>query len=423
MYIKSLITIFLFIFSANFTMSFGQYKGIDAQRAEAYFQKGQYANAAKHFQFACKRKLNPLYLDRLSDCYLKLNEFEKAEAIFKRIEKKYPLTEIQRIKYANLLKHAGKVYLAKTEFLLSINDLDSTSKLKHWALVSACDSMIKWQNLPSKYVVKNFSQVNSEFDEISPVHYLDSLVFASNRNSILIKQKSKFDNRPYFDLYITPLELFNSIPKPILFSKIINTEAHESSATFTENGQKIYFTQCTEGGFENDSVKRMKLYSSEKINNQWIKPHGFVYNDSTFSFAHPSVEKNNKMIFFASDMKGGFGGTDIYVSIQVEDSVWSDPINLGPIINTTGNENYPFYHSDGSLFFASDFHIGMGGYDIFKAFQKNGEWIRIENLKPPINSTYDDIGIFFNNEMNFGYFSSNRPNGKGNQDIYLITKK
>jgi hypothetical protein len=204
------------------------------------------------------------------------------------------------------------------------------------------------------------------------------------------------------------------------FSEFINSIHHEVAASFSTSGKHIYFAQTKNlDKIPKDSVNRPKLYRSEKNNGVWSKPETFIFNDSTYSFSQPCIDKEEKMFFFDSDIKGGFGGLDIYLSLNINDK-WTDPINLGPIINSPGNEIYPFYDSTGTLFFSSDYHLGIGGYDIFRAIQENGDFVRIENLKSPINSSSNDFGVFYDPMKRVGYFASDRRGGKGKEDIYFF---
>ena len=140
--------------------------------------------------------------------------------------------------------------------------------------------------------------------------------------------------------------------------------------------------------------------------------------DSISSFAHPSLSSDGKVLYFSSDMKGGYGGKDIWFIKKIQRDEWSDPINLGDQINTNGNELFPFIHSDGSLYFSSDGHLGMGGLDIFKAeFDLENNLRSVVNMNSPINSSNDDFGIIFEDDNERGYLSSNRVGSKGD-DIY-----
>lgn len=205
------------------------------------------------------------------------------------------------------------------------------------------------------------------------------------------------------------------------FSSQVNSTTHESSIAFNSSGNKVYFTQhvSDSGG----TYSRLKIFYLEKHKDRWQNPHTFVFNDSTSSFAHPFITPDENMFFFVSDMKDGMGGSDIYFCM-LKDSLWSAPINMGPPINTPGNEIFPFYDAENkTLYFASDYHPGLGGYDIFEAVE-DGESFKIHNMKPPINSSYDDFGIvWISKYRQLGYLVSNRPGGKGLEDIYKIFRK
>lgn len=210
------------------------------------------------------------------------------------------------------------------------------------------------------------------------------------------------------------------------FSSYLNTGTHESSVSFSGDGNQVFFTQHSEKvGSEalNANVARMKLFYLERVGGRWGNPHTFIFNDSTVSFAHPYLSKNGKIFFFVSDMAGGVGGTDIYFCVNDSAKGWSAPTNIGAPINTKGNELYPFYDEiNNVLYFSSDTHPGMGGYDIFRA-DLDSEPIAISNVKAPINSSYDDFSLIFDKTLSYGFLSSNRKGGKGLEDIYIVKRK
>ncbi|MBY0424458.1 MAG: flagellar motor protein MotB, partial [Cytophagales bacterium] len=194
----------------------------------------------------------------------------------------------------------------------------------------------------------------------------------------------------------------------------------ETAASLTTDGKKIYFVQnVTNVSSEGDSISRPKLFSAEWDKTKWGKPKTFILNNLPHSYAHPFVEGNEKMFLFSSDMPGGYGGADIYVSINIDEK-WTDPINLGPNINTPGNEIYPYLDTKGTLYFSSDYHLGMGGYDIFKSEQVNGDFDKAQNLLPPFNSHQNDFAFSINHTKGMGFFTSDRFGGKGKEDVYMF---
>ena len=206
--------------------------------------------------------------------------------------------------------------------------------------------------------------------------------------------------------------------KPTPFEEPMNTSDHEASPTMNKRANELYFTRC----MQNSKVKPVptcEIYFSKKKGKNWISPILVpLPYDSISSFAHPSLSSDGKVLYFSSDMKGGYGGKDIWFIKKIQRDEWSDPINLGDQINTNGNELFPFIHSDGSLYFSSDGHLGMGGLDIFKAeFDLENNLRSVVNMNSPINSSNDDFGIIFEDDNERGYLSSNRVGSKGD-DIY-----
>ena len=191
-----------------------------------------------------------------------------------------------------------------------------------------------------------------------------------------------------------------------------------NTPSLNKRGNELYFTRC----MENSKVKPVptcEIYFTKKKGKDWISPVLLpLPYDSVSSFAHPSLSSDGKVLYFSSDMKGGYGGKDIWYIKKVKRDEWSEPINLGDEINTSGNELFPFIRADGSLYFSSDGHIGMGGLDIFKAtFDTENNLRSVNNMNSPINSSNDDFGIIFEDEEERGYLSSNRVGSKGD-DIY-----
>ncbi len=213
------------------------------------------------------------------------------------------------------------------------------------------------------------------------------------------------------------------------FSKNLNSKYHEGPCAFFDKNTKIIFTRNSLSGpgiFGNkkDEINRLHLYIAEKKEKDWGNIKEFPYNSSEYSTGHPTVSKDDKVLYFVSDMPGGFGGTDIYLS-KYKNGAWSPPQNLGGSVNTQGNEMFPFVDDSGNLYFSSDVHPGLGDLDIFyididqSTFMPNG---KIRNLGAPLNSNRDDFGIITDGDRSSGYFSSNRKRGGSDDDIYRFTR-
>ncbi|KAB2872338.1 MAG: OmpA family protein, partial [Bacteroidales bacterium] len=229
------------------------------------------------------------------------------------------------------------------------------------------------------------------------------------------------------------------------FAGSINTRYHEGPLSYCVVDSTMYFTRNNFNQYKklsSDGKLNLKIFTAQFTYNEWLKSvenradsligmkakltekdwrniKEFKYNSDEYSTGHPTLTADGKKMYFVSDMPGGVGGTDIYMCERTEGNDWSQPINLKEI-NTKGNEMFPFIHPSGTIFFASDGLPGLGGLDIFKANHKGNGFDKPENMGAPLNSSFDDFGLIADNETKTGYFSSNRTNGKGTDDLYFV---
>jgi len=217
--------------------------------------------------------------------------------------------------------------------------------------------------------------------------------------------------------------------KTSVFSKSLNTKYHEGPMTFTNDGKKVIFTRnnFNNGKFKtsSDKINKLKIYTGDdKGVGQWGNIKEVPFNSDEYSTGHPSLTKDDKLMYFVSDMPGGFGGTDVYV-VQYNGGTFGTPVNLGPEINTAGNEMFPYVDERGNLYFSSDGHPGLGDLDIFYAQLTDGSKLKgkIKNLGTPVNSSKDDFGFIADGERKAGYLSSNRKRGGTDDDIYRFTRE
>ncbi|ADB40923.1 OmpA family protein [Spirosoma linguale] len=209
------------------------------------------------------------------------------------------------------------------------------------------------------------------------------------------------------------------------FSRTINTKYHEGPATFSKDGLRIIFTRNNYNNGRTsksaEGVTKLKLYTAVQQNGSWTAIEELPFNSDEYSVGHPTLSQDEQLLYFASDMPGGFGGTDLYVS-RYTNGQWGRPVNMGAMINTKGNELFPFVDEVGNLYFSSDGRKGLGGLDIFVGSLINGQSVRsVEPLDAPINSVQDDFGLITDGSRRGGYFSSNRRNG--NDDIYRFVRE
>jgi len=253
------------------------------------------------------------------------------------------------------------------------------------------------------------------YDEFAPVFYQNGLVFVTNRSSG-VTDYSTSQNANFTKIFYIDSAAF--IGRPKLLSKYLRTRLNDGPATFNSVGDTVYFSNnlITEGNLRKISATRNKLgiFYAVREGKKWTKIREMRFNNEWYNISTPCLAPQGNRLYFASDKPDGFGGTDIYYSERRGD-YWGDPVNLGPIINSAGNESYPFINSGGELFFASDGHPGLGGKDVFYSRMKDGRWLTPVRLNPPVNSQYDDFALITDPLGNSGYFSSNRDNSI---DIY-----
>lgn len=261
-----------------------------------------------------------------------------------------------------------------------------------------------------------------KYSEFAPVYYKGDIVFCSNRkNSIFINYTDEKKNLPLLDIYKVEEIGKNIWGKAEIFSKDLKTNFYEGPASFNSRGTEIYFTRNINVkkkiGNSISKTNMLGIYYSKynRRNNIWSKPVPFIYNNPKFNYAHPSLSEDGNFLYFVSDMDGGYGGTDLYVC-ELNNGRWGKPQNLGDVINTSGNEYFPFIHSSGRLYFSSDEHESIGRLDIFYSEKVNGEWYKPIHMDPPINSRYNDFGLIIDAFKKNGMFCSDRD--KTSDDIY-----
>ena len=257
-----------------------------------------------------------------------------------------------------------------------------------------------------------------KYDEFSPVYYKNGIVFCTNRSPNLFLNYSSSQNKRQFKIYYIDTTRKVNSRRAGLFSKNLKTKLNDGPVTFNSRGDTIYYSRNLDltNKLSKISSPRNKLgiFSAVLVDGKWTKIREFRYNNEMYNITSPCLSPDGKRLFFASDKPGGFGGSDLYYC-KWQDSYWGEPVNLGPVINTTGNESYPFINASGDLFFSSDGHPGLGGKDIFFSQFSDTSWLAPVHLDPPVNSKFDDFGIVTDTLFNEGFFSSNR---KKSIDIY-----
>lgn len=293
-----------------------------------------------------------------------------------------------------------------------------TKKLVLFFLIISVTQSILGQS--ETYVVKRASFSSDKYDEFSPVYYNNGIVFCSNRNTGF-SNRTTSQNKGLFKICYADTTGKTDWESAKLFSKNLTTIFNDGPVTFNVLRDTIYFSrnQDVSSKLSDISGQRNKLgiFSASLVDGQWTKIRELRINNEWYNVTTPCLSPDGNRLYFASDKPGGFGGMDLYYSERKND-YWTDPVNLGPAINTSGNEAYPFLNAQGELFYSSDGLPGLGGKDVFFSRISDSTWLPPIHLDPPINSKSDDFGIVTNAVMSEGYFSTNRDNSF---DIYHFT--
>lgn len=287
--------------------------------------------------------------------------------------------------------------------------------------VKSCELAQQWIDNPMRYKTENISLINSKNRDYAPSFSdkkYQTIVITSNRDGALGSQDAVTGGNKT-DLWEAKLDKNGKWSTPVLLPPSVSTDVNEGRAWVSKKGDMIVFTRCPE---EKGKENQCGLYMAKKQGSTWGVAERLPFSNDTLIFAHPTLSADGKTLYFASNMSGGYGKMDIWsCTYDPKSNSWGQPKNCGPTVNTEGMEVYPSVSDDGKrLYFSSDYHPGLGGLDIFIAdIGADGKTNKpVENLKYPLNSSYDDFGIVFEGKKNRGYFTSNREGGKGDDDIW-----
>lgn len=386
-------------------------------KANEYYENGQYYQAIDLLRDAYSKvtdnNIKSEITFQVAECYRKTNQPRKAEMWYKKsIQKKYS-NPIIYLYYADALK-------MNEDFEEAIENYKEYKKLvpedpRGEMGVKSCELAIKWMENPNGYKVANMKFFNSRESEYSPAFAkaeYDEVYFTSSRDGATGDDTHGGTGYNFSDIFTSKQDKKGNWSTPVPLGENINTEFEEGAVSMSKDFNTMFFTRCER--HKKDAIGCM-VYKSERRNEEWGKAEPILMLDDSIVVAHPSLSDDELTLYFVSDMKGGQGKKDIWkVTRTSPEGDWGVPENLGADVNTPGNEMFPFIHDDGTLYFSSDYHLGMGGLDIFRARMENGTW-KVENMRYPINSTKDDFSIIIEKDKERGYFSSSR---EGDDDIY-----
>ena len=418
-------TPYLFLLlAASFLYSCKSAKLSDAEEKQRI---GEYFEAAAIYRKVytktppAKRDLRGYIAFRMAECNRLINNTPRAtSAYMNALRYKYPDSIVNlRLgqmyqksgRYGEAVKYYNDYLLAEPGSVLAFNG------------VTGCEEAVKWKQSPTRYTVKRMDKFNSRRSEFSPMLYgekYDQLYFASTRapkgagkdkeetNSAITGQRNN-------DLFLVKQDENGAWLAPVELEDEVNTEFDEGTPSFSKDGNTMYYTYCAQ---DPEGPRTSEIYISSRSSAKWGKgTRANIVKDSVTALGHPSISPDGKYLYFVSDAVGGYGGKDLFRA-RVVGSDFGSMENLGPDINTPGDEMFPYVRDSVTLYFASDGHPGMGGLDIFKStLDSTGKW-NVENMKAPINSAGDDFGITFAGNKESGFFSSNRNDARGYDHLY-----
>jgi peptidoglycan-associated lipoprotein len=412
---------FLIIVLIIITLQSVQAQKRRTEKAFAAFTAGEYYDAIDAFKDAYSKTKKADKVTRteiiymIGECYRLTNDPKNAETWYKlAVKSAYPKPDAE-FWLAESLKKNGRYQ----------NAIDELKKYKQLAPsdaradqeIRACELAQEWLRNPETYKVDELKDINSKESDFSPAYGRDDfgvIYFTSSRDGSTGNKTHGATGQGFTDIFETRIDKKAkwSIPVPV---EGINSEAEDGTPCLFNNYKEMYFTRCEAGKREK---KGCMIMHTIKSGEKWSEPKNLNILSDSIVAAHPALSPDGQTLYFVSDMAGGYGGKDIWISTRsAEGDSWSKPRNAGPDINTVGNELFPYIRSDGTLYYSSDGLIGMGGLDIFKAVpQPDGSWV-VQNMKAPINSSADDFGIAFEDGAEKGIFSSTRK-GKGNDELY-----
>lgn len=383
-----------------------------------YYHKFNYEQSIKYYEPIKDKSIE--VLRNLAHSYIMNGELENASKTYEQIYT-LPQKSFNDIwNYYLVLQQLGQYDKALTLLptLSQLNPNDTRVK----KLKGAGEYYKELLAATPKYELKNL-KMNSNHQEFSTAILGDKVVYATSRNRVKLSKRVWVGNhKGYLNLFVSNIPDDKDFKKGKPFTNKVNKKYHDGPVTFNEAGTFMVLTKNNYKGKSSDGTRNLQLFASELTNGEWSTPVAFPYNNAEYSVGQASLTPDGKYMFFVSDMPGGIGGTDLYVIERRIDGTWGELVNLKDL-NTEGNEMFPVYHPDGILFFSSNGYPGLGGLDVFVTSVSGDNYSvfgTVENIGIPINGTADDFALTLDKTQKFGYLTSNRVDGQGDDDIYLV---
>ena len=383
--------------------------------ANEVFEQFKYKEAIVLYKEVLEKdKQNIVAAEKLADCYRLIGNAKSAENAYKKAIKLNPKNDILKFYYGKALMSNEK-YEEALKYFNEYKAAEPTDKLVY-NFIDACEHIDDLKRDSSAYKIAFVPTINSMEGDFSPVFFKDGLVITSLRNENTLNRKNDQNGDSYADMYFVKQLGVHWTPGALMEGKQSNPY-HEGPATFNADGTVMYFTRnVPKSKAKKTGESHLQIYESRWSNNHWSEGVVLPFCDENYSMGHPTLSADGRKLYFSSNMPGGLGENDIWVS-ELQNGKWSKPENMGSNVNTAANEMFPFIHPDGTLYFASDGWGGFGGLDIFSATPFAEDWT-VANMGTPINTARDDHGLVLNPDKTLGYLASNRK--RENDDIFEV---
>ncbi len=404
--------------------AFAQYS--TQKKADNLFNKLSFVNAAEVYHNLIEKNYNANYAKRqLADSYAFMRKADSALIYYKQaVEENNNLPVKYLYNYAQALRATGN-YKESRIWLKAFKK--AGGKIDDKTFLNDDDFINSIFTAKQRYFLKDVN-FNSKYSDFGAYKNNGTIYFASSRNEgVLSKNVYGWDGQPFLDIYTTQHSVDSVVNHKSKLKGCVNSLFHEGPLTITKDGKTMYFSRSAYDkhtlDYDQNGISNLKIYKASLVDGKWSNIEELDFNDNSYSNGHPALSADESKLYFTSDMPGGYGGSDIYYVDINSNGTFNEPKNLGSIINTSKNESFPFVNSEGTIFFASDGHQGLGMLDIFGTVtDKQNNIISVLNLGTPVNSSKDDFSFFMDEDGLSGFFASNREGGVGSDDIYAFDR-
>lgn len=408
----SILLIFSLKSSAQFSVKFGDFK----------YKISNYRGAAKSYRSYLndeENQYNVEVLRKLAKAYQKSNQLEKAEETYAKLT-------ILDSSFADVLDYSevllkNKKYDTLSKYIKSNTELNGKEDVRLNSVLTSVKNVQQLSTVDTANIKLSKLSFNNSYSDFAPTYFQNGIIFSSNRiSSGLFRSKRRLENKNFVGLYMSSVDDEFKSTKAV--AKNLIAHKNVGIASYHAKSRSLYYVVNNKPRKANSTEKDLNIYISkyDYVNNTWSKGKVFPYNSPVYSNTTPFVNADGTRIYFSSNMNGGYGGFDLYYC-EKKDSIWSKPQNMGPKVNTTGDEFYPFVDQTNLLYYSTNGKSGMGGFDIF-TYDLSNPKAESDNLGAPFNSNADDFGLIKFSSQDRGYFSSSRESNGKDADIYAYNR-